>query len=39
MNQNLEKSRSSTYRTIKHRAYDLVLEDDRNSEDDENLEV
>ncbi|CAP30295.2 Protein CBR-MLTN-10 [Caenorhabditis briggsae] len=30
---------SSTYRTIKHRAYDLVLEDDRNSEDDENLEI
>ncbi|CAE17803.3 MLt-TeN (mlt-10) related [Caenorhabditis elegans] len=28
MNKNLEKSRSSTYRTIKHRAYDLVLEDD-----------
>ena len=39
MNKNLEKSRASTYRTIKHRAYDLVLEDDRNPPNDDDLEV
>uniref|UniRef100_A0A1I7TP85 Uncharacterized protein n=1 Tax=Caenorhabditis tropicalis TaxID=1561998 RepID=A0A1I7TP85_9PELO len=36
MNANLERSRSSTYRTIKNRAYDLVLEDDS---DEDHLEI
>lgn len=37
LNKNLERSRSSTYRTIKERAFDLVLDDD--SHTDDNLEV
>ncbi|EGT54577.1 hypothetical protein CAEBREN_20729 [Caenorhabditis brenneri] len=38
MSKNLEHSRASTYRTIKHRAYDLVLDNDVEDSHD-NLEM
>uniref|UniRef100_A0A8R1I9H0 Uncharacterized protein n=1 Tax=Caenorhabditis japonica TaxID=281687 RepID=A0A8R1I9H0_CAEJA len=33
LNKNLNRSRSATFRTIKHRAYDLVLDDDSSDAD------